>query len=257
MSPVAVAASSCASRSDDAGDGLGWPGGPDLAPGPAGDLPAVVLGLADGRGDRRVRLAEDVGEEEHGPLGGRQRVEHDEEAERHRLGQLGGRLRGRSSDRSPASDTGSGSHGPDVVLPAPWTSVRRRSRARRVVVVVSHAAGVSTDVLVGAGPPEPGVLHHVLGVGERAEHPVGEPEQPGPLGGEGGVAFASRRHRSPAVGVGGGGPAGGLAAGEGSVGEEALGAHPVTGEVDAGDAGGLDRRPAGQARRRAPARPGW
>src|SRR5262249_44276902 len=31
------------------------------------------------------------------------------------------------------------------------------------------------------GPAQPGVLHHVLGLGEAAQHAVGEPVEPGPL----------------------------------------------------------------------------
>ena len=54
------------------------------------DLAAVVLRLAHGGGDVRERLAEHVGEKEHGALGRREGVEHDEEAERQRFGDLGG-----------------------------------------------------------------------------------------------------------------------------------------------------------------------
>ena len=65
-------------------------GGADLDAGPMRDLAAVVLRLADRGGDLRERLAEHVGEKEHGALGCREGVEHDEEAERQGFGDLGG-----------------------------------------------------------------------------------------------------------------------------------------------------------------------
>jgi len=40
--------------------------------------------------------------------------------------------------------------------------------------------------LVAAVPAQPGVLHHVLGVGAHTEHAVGDGEQAGSEGGEGG-----------------------------------------------------------------------
>ena len=58
--------------------------------------------------------------------------------------------------------------------------------ARRVVTVTSQASGDAMRRLVGAVPAQPGILHHVLGIGADAQHAVGDGKQAGPQGLEGG-----------------------------------------------------------------------
>jgi len=50
------------------------------------------------------------------------------------------------------------------------------------------------DRLFHPRPTQPGVLHHVLGLRDRAKHPIGEAEQPGPLRLEIGECRIRRRH---------------------------------------------------------------
>ena len=49
--------------------------------------------------------------------------------------------------------------------------------ARREVTVVSHAAGDAIAGSVGTVEAQPRLGHHVLGIGNGAEHPVGQTDQ--------------------------------------------------------------------------------
>jgi hypothetical protein len=53
--------------------------------------------------------------------------------------------------------------------------------AKRVVTVVRNAADRRP---VGGLPPKPSLLNNVFGLGDAAEDPVGDAEQPRPLAGE-------------------------------------------------------------------------
>ena len=77
-----------------------------------------------------------------------------------------------------ASATGSGSHG----RRSPLGGVTRRAAVERQPCRRREPGGGILDrVAVGAGPADPSVLDHVLGVGQRPQHSVGEPEQAGPF----------------------------------------------------------------------------
>ena len=70
--------------------------------------------------------------------------------------------------------------GPDILdrVPGEITGAPPgRFTARRIW----KSPGVAHSVAIVAVPSEPGVLDHVLGLGDRAEHAVGEPGQPRPL----------------------------------------------------------------------------
>ncbi len=62
-------------------------------------------------------------------------------------------------------------------------AVRERSMFRhtRATTVVSQPPRFSTSLASDAAQPQPGVLHGVVGLGERAEHPVGHRPQPRPV----------------------------------------------------------------------------
>ena len=61
--------------------------------------------------------------------------------------------------------------------------LRERSMfsATRATIVVSQPPRFSTSLGVGAADPQPGVLDRVVGLGQRAQHPVGHRPQPGPM----------------------------------------------------------------------------
>jgi len=56
--------------------------------GPVRDLPDRVRALAHRRRDLLVRRAEHLAQHEDGPLGRRQRLQHDQQRHRHALGEL-------------------------------------------------------------------------------------------------------------------------------------------------------------------------
>ena len=58
---------------------------------------------------------------------------------------------------------------------------RRRSMARRVVIRTRKRANVGDFGAIGPVPAQPGLLHHVLGLGQAAEHPVGDRDQERPV----------------------------------------------------------------------------
>ena len=145
--------------------------------GPPRDLPHRPRGLPDGRGDLAVGQVEDLAEHEHRPLGRPERFQHGQHRDRDALRELdvlGDIGAGQQRLRQPLAD---------VVLAA----------ARQRPQPVERLAGDDPDEVgprvthlraVDAGPPQPGLLHHVLRIGRRAEHLVGDREQQAAMGGE-------------------------------------------------------------------------
>ncbi len=80
-----------------------------------------------------------------------------------------------SSATSGLVSSGSGSHSPTYSSRL-RDKVRRRLSACRVTVRTTGPRVTHLRV-VDVGPPEPGLLQYVLGVGRRAEHLVGDREQ--------------------------------------------------------------------------------
>ena len=138
---------------------------------------AAVGRAVDDLGDLVERHAEHVVQHEGEPLGRRQRLEHDEQREADRVGEqrllLGVGLVVDAHDRL-------GQPAADVVL-AP--------RAPRAQHVEAHApddrrepaAEVRHGRRVGAAQAQPRLLHRVLGLADRAEHPVGDRPQVRPV----------------------------------------------------------------------------
>ena|GEM_PF-2532409 len=146
--------------------------GIDAAAGPGQYLPAVRLGLAGGRRDLLVAVAEDLVQQENRTFGGGKALQHDQEGHgqrvRHfylpgrvvlvhdeRLGQPGAHVglaadprRSLVRDRQPGGDLG-------------------QERLRRL----DHRA-----IAQGAGEPKERLLDDVLGVTDAARHPVGDRE---------------------------------------------------------------------------------
>ena len=78
---------------------------------------------------------------------------------------------------------------------------RSMSRHTRATTVVSQPPRFSTPLGVGAAEPEPGLLHGVVRLAQRAEHPVGHRPQVGAVGLEPlrqPVVFVHRSHSSVA-----------------------------------------------------------
>ena len=55
------------------------------------------------------------------------------------------------------------------------------SRQTRATTVVSQPPRLSTVVRVGAAQPQPCLLQGVVGLADRAQHPVGDRAQVGPV----------------------------------------------------------------------------
>ena len=130
-----------------------------------------------GLGDLAVRHVEDLAEHEHRPLRRPERFQHGQHRDRDALRELdvlGDVGAGQQRFRQPLAD---------VFLAA----ARQRSQAverlprddpDEVRPRVAHLR------LVDVGPPQPGLLQHVLRVGRRPEHLVGDREQQAAMGDE-------------------------------------------------------------------------
>jgi hypothetical protein len=143
-------------------------------------LAARRRGAADDRGDLGERVAEHVVQDERDPLGRGHRLEDDQERHVYRL--VEGDPVGRVGD-GPLRRQRLGQPFADVALPP---------GPGRPELVEADAAGdpgepgarVVDGGLLGRRHRVPAgvrLLHHVLGVGERAEQPVGEVDQLPPL----------------------------------------------------------------------------
>ena len=145
--------------------------------GPPRDLPHRGRGLPDGLGDLAVGHLEDLAEHEHRPLRRPERFKHGQHRDRdtfrelHVLGDIGA---GQQRLRQPLADVvlAAARQGPQPVERLPGDD------PDEVGARVTHLRAV------GAGPPQPGLLHHVLRVGRRPEHLVGDREQQAAVGDE-------------------------------------------------------------------------
>jgi hypothetical protein len=147
--------------------------------GARGQLAAGHLALPQRLAHLAELQLEDVVEDEGGPLIRGEALEGEEQRERQILGQLRARAIGRQAG---LVQHRLGQPGPHIALPA---------RARRLELVqaqpghhlVQEGAGLAHLGLVGGPPAQERVLDHVLGLAERAKHPVGQPGQrrPQPL----------------------------------------------------------------------------
>jgi hypothetical protein len=150
--------------------------GPHVPARPCDELAAVRLLAADDPGDRRVVVVEHVAEHERGALDRRELLEHDEERLRQRVGQLGPRARPRRRVLHQR-------------LGQPRSDVRLAPDPRQPQVIDREAGrhgrdpcGRLVEGLPGARQPQQRLLHDVLGVGDAAEHPVGDAEPVAPEG---------------------------------------------------------------------------
>jgi hypothetical protein len=149
----------------------------DPSPGPAGQLPGRRLRAADQRGDLLEGQVEQVVEHEGDPLGRGQGVEHDQQGQTDRVGQQ--RLLVRL-ERPLGADHGIGEAQAQGLLAPPGPG------AQHVQADAGHhrcqpSAEVADLVRSGPAEAQPGVLDGVVGVAERAEHPVGHRPQAGPV----------------------------------------------------------------------------
>ena len=149
-------------------------------------------------GDLLERHAEHVVQDEGEALGGGQRLEHDEQGEPDRVGQLG--LVGRVGVLAGADDRLGQRRAHEVLAP----------RAARAQHVQAHAADdrrqpaaqVVDRLGVGAAEAQPRLLDGVVGLAQRAEHPVGDRAQVRPVLLELlGLVLVARPRSHPLVGV--------------------------------------------------------
>src|SRR5215212_9641198 len=144
-------------------------------PGPVGDLPDRTRRLVDRCSDVGVRHLEDLAQHEDRPFCGREGLQHGQHRDRDTLGELDvlGHVR-RGGQRL-------GQPLPNVFL-AP--SGQRPHPVERLAGDYPQevGAGVAHFGALDVRPPQPGLLDHVLGVGGRAEHLVGDGEQQAAVG---------------------------------------------------------------------------
>jgi len=151
----------------------GRPGAAHPAAGAARELPRRLRAAVDDLGDLVERDREHVVEDEGEPLGGRQRLEHDEQRESDRVGKqpflLGVALGIDADDRVGEPGIGRlftrGAARPQDIEADACDD--RRQPARKVL---DRAA-------VDSVQPQPGFLHCVLALVERAKHLVRHPPQ--------------------------------------------------------------------------------
>jgi hypothetical protein len=145
----------------------------DSLAGAAQQLPAGALRPAEDGGCLGVGVGEHIVEQQRRPLLGRQRFQNDEERHRQRLGQHGsiGSVRCRVPEHrlgQPRSDVALAAHTRRAEVVDGGTGRDRRQVGDHAGDVVGHrTAGLLQRR-----------LDDVLGVAHRAEHPVGDGEQP-------------------------------------------------------------------------------
>jgi len=111
------------------------------------------------------------------PLGRVQRLEYDQQRKTHRVGEDA--LLGRIDPVAGLDDRVGHAHAQRVLAPG-------SPRAQHVQALPRHDRGEPAGDVVhvlarGARDSQPSLLHRVLGLGERAQHPVGQRLQPGSL----------------------------------------------------------------------------
>ncbi len=152
-------------------------GAAHAAPRPARELAGRVRCPADDLGDLVERHAEHVVEDEREALGRRQRLEHDEQREPERVREdrclLGIDLVVQAHDRlrQPAAD----------VFLSPRTAGSQHVEADAADDGRQPAAEVRDGRRIGAAEPQPRLLHGVVGLAQRAQHPVGDGAQVRPV----------------------------------------------------------------------------
>jgi hypothetical protein len=134
---------------------------------PAGQLPGGRGRAADDPGDVLERHREHVVQDEREPLGRCQRPQHHQHREPDLVREYGLLLGIVGGDQFHVE--GFVPPGPQHVQADP-----RRDRGQPPAEVLDLRAG-------RPGQPQPGLLHRVLGLGTRPEHPVRHREQPGPV----------------------------------------------------------------------------
>jgi len=147
---------------------------------PVHQLTAARFRSVQHRRDVGIIVVEHLAHQERGAFIRRQALQHPHEGHRHLAGQFGGALRGaliqfhQRLGQPPA----------DVGFALGFTCAQ---------AVDGQACGDRDQPRLGrlqcrrlaAVPAQPGILHHVLRVGPRSQHAVGDRKQPGPHGGEG------------------------------------------------------------------------
>ena len=149
----------------------------DVVPRPVRDLAHRSRALVDGLGDLVVAEAEHLAQHEHCALGRRERLQHQQHRHRDALGQfdvLGDVGRGQQRLGQPRTDVG-------LLAPAERPQPRDRLASgdpHEVRALIPHRLEID------ARPPQPRLLQHVLRIGGRAEHLVGDREQQVAMGDE-------------------------------------------------------------------------
>ena len=143
----------------------------------AGELPRRGRGPLDHRGDLLERHRKHVVQHEREPLGRRQRLEHHQQRQSDRVGQQ--RFLLGVAPGFVADDRVGDVHVEGLLAP-------RLAGAQHVQAHPCHHRGqppgkVLDAAGVGATDAQPGVLNGVIGLAERAEHPVGHRPQTGPV----------------------------------------------------------------------------
>ncbi len=145
----------------------------DTSAGPAGELAGGGRGAFEDRGDLFEGHGEDVVQDEGEALSGSEGVEHDHQRRADRVGQQGPGFW--VGDVVPANRRPGGGVGPGLLAASPAGAQHLQAFPG------DHSGQPSGEVVdiggVGATEPQPRVLHGVVCLRERAEHPVGHRPQ--------------------------------------------------------------------------------
>ena len=158
------------------GDAL-RPGAAHPAPCPARELAGGLRSPIDDRSDLLERDTEAVVEDEGEPFRRRERLEHDEQREADRVREQRLLL---GVDPLVGADDRVGQPGVGRLL-RPGAARPQDVQADAPDHGRQPAAEVLDRALVGAGEPQPGLLHCVLALVDPAEHPVGDPPEMRPV----------------------------------------------------------------------------
>lgn len=151
-----------------------------MALGTAGQLSHRGLGPVEGGSDLRIGESERLAQDEDRTLKRGERLEDDQHGQGHGVGEHG-TFRRIGYGGAEFGDHGFGQPGPHVSLTA---GPQMAKPVDGQPGGDAHEKGPRLPHVLtpGRGPAQPRFLHHILGVGDPAEHAVGDPGEGGPVG---------------------------------------------------------------------------
>jgi hypothetical protein len=143
----------------------------DAAAGTARELPRRRRRASHDRRDVVEGQVEHIVQDERDPLGRRERLKHHQQRETDRVRHLNFLLGIESALAPHDRFRHVGAHGILAARLAPAQHIEAHARDDRG----QPSAEIADLAGVGTGKPQPGLLDRVVGLGQRPEHPVGDP----------------------------------------------------------------------------------